>query len=112
MQGRFDFSTRKCIMAKQMKFLTHGLVIVAAMFLLAACSGGDKGVAEAKKAIREASAAQGAKPTPGPDSDDYLERYQTPEQRLEARQNRLRAAVATSWAAEQVTSATAPPAVP
>ena len=103
-------------MAKQMKFLTYGLAMVAAMCLLTACGGGDKGVAEAKKAIRAASAAQGAEPTPGPDSDDYLERYQTPEQRLEARQNRLRAAVGTAWAAQQVTSATAaataPPAAP
>ncbi len=99
-------------MAKHLKFLTHGLAIVTALFLLAACGGGDKGVAEAKKAIRAVSAAQGGEATPGPDSDDYLERYQTPEQRLEARQNRLRGAIATAWTADHGTSATATPVAP
>ena len=89
-------------MAKHMKVQMQWLALAVALgLLLAACGGGDKGVAEAKKAIRAASAAQGASVTPGPDSDDYLERYQTPEQRLEARQNRLRGAISSAWAAQQ-----------
>lgn len=97
-------------MTKHLKVQMRWLVMAAAaagMCLLAGCGGGDKGVAEAKKAIRAASASQGESAVPKPDSDDYLERYQTPEQRLEARQNRLRGAVATAWATSQATTATA-----
>ena len=96
-------------MTKHLRVQMRWLVMAAAgLGLLAGCGGGgDKGVAEAKKAIRAASAAQGESAAQKPDSDDYLERYQTPEQRLEARQNRLRGAVATAWATSQATTATA-----
>lgn len=100
-------------MAKHGKVQMQWLVVAVGLCLLAGCGSGDKGVAEAKKAIRAASAAQGeAAAAAGPDSDDYLERYQTPEQRLEARQNRLRGAVATAWATSQVTTATAAAVAP
>ena len=80
------------------------LAAAAAAALLAGCSGGDKPIAEAKKAIRQTVAEQASAPVE-PDSDDYLERYQSPEQRLEKRQQRIREAVLSAAAGTTVPAA-------
>lgn len=76
--------------------------VAAALF--GGCSGGDKPIAEAKKAIRQTVAEQASAPA-GPDSDDYLERYQSPEQRLEKRQQRIRDTIAAAAAGTTATAA-------
>ncbi len=68
-------------------------IAVIAVALLPGCASENRPVAEAKKALK-AQAAKAPAATPAPDSDTYLERYQSPDKRLERRQQRIREALA------------------